>query len=558
MSAEPGWQEDSPKKHDDSTTPQAFLSWMQTLGSPENPAFPQEPESAPDNRPEAAPDDTVATDEIQSFLLHAIQDTEIARRLGGVAPAGTGELHVPAPVERSKTSEPLPVAAAGVVPPPFAPVLQTPRRPAVPRIAAVPKPACALLVQAAPRDASMRLMPAPRAPSRGPVPIAPKQAAEARSVAKVEALSPPKAANFPQSPTSPLPTSSAAPNPALTLLVKSPYASSTQLMPPRAARPRRPVHTFPTGVGKTLSGAVIPQVLSSPLPATGAHPVLDVIPPSLLTPDNNRSPGGSFLIWGRDRMSRLSARLARSVAHFAKAGTQLSTEFKNWIFTIALPAAERTARIGFHLSIEFKSWTVTKVIPAAERTARIGFHLSIELKNWTVTTVVPAAERMGRSATRLSIRPTSRAVRKVPVARETTAEAKSLISTGLRNWLGPRNSPRLDDPPAVAYCWTADTPHCLGIANISSSGIYLLTDVRWPRGGIVSMTLQRTDSAKEKPDSWIVIDFMVVRYSEDGVAGAFIPSVPGRTYCYPNRAENCADKKTLKRFVKHLNVPACR
>ena len=55
--------------------------------------------------------------------------------------------------------------------------------------------------------------------------------------------------------------------------------------------------------------------------------------------------------------------------------------------------------------------------------------------------------------------------------------------------------------------------------------------------------------------SWKV-DLMVVRWCNDGLAGAFIPSPPGLTYAVAGRAENCADKKTLERFVKQLTLHA--
>ncbi|MGH9589791.1 MAG: hypothetical protein ACRD25_05315, partial [Terracidiphilus sp.] len=54
------------------------------------------------------------------------------------------------------------------------------------------------------------------------------------------------------------------------------------------------------------------------------------------------------------------------------------------------------------------------------------------------------------------------------------------------------------------------------------------------------------------PDSWIAVDFLVMRWCEDGVAGAFMPSTPGLTYTVAGRAANCADKKKLERFMERL------
>ena len=131
---------------------------------------------------------------------------------------------------------------------------------------------------------------------------------------------------------------------------------------------------------------------------------------------------------------------------------------------------------------------------------------------------------------------------------------RSRRASRLDKWFDPRRSSRLAKPPAVAYCWTVDTPHPVEIADISSGGVHLLTDARWPQGGVLSMTLQRTDRTSQTPESWIVIDFMVIRLCDDGVAGAFIPSTNGVSRIIPSRAENCADDRALKRFVKYLAV----
>ncbi|HEX8712173.1 MAG TPA: hypothetical protein VF730_09890 [Terracidiphilus sp.] len=116
----------------------------------------------------------------------------------------------------------------------------------------------------------------------------------------------------------------------------------------------------------------------------------------------------------------------------------------------------------------------------------------------------------------------------------------------------PRLSTRVERPPLVAYHWIVDSPQALKIANISSGGLYLITEDRWSEGNIISMTLQRTDREKGSPESWIAVDFIVMRWCKDGIAGAFLPHTPGLSDAVAGRAKNCADKKTLERFVKEL------
>ena len=133
--------------------------------------------------------------------------------------------------------------------------------------------------------------------------------------------------------------------------------------------------------------------------------------------------------------------------------------------------------------------------------------------------------------------------------------AEMHLEVWFQKWFGPpdpRHNMRVENPPLVAYHWIVDVPQALKIADVSASGLRLITKDRWSEGNIVSMTLQRTDMEKGSPDSWIAVDFLVMRWCEGGVAGSFIASSPGLTDTVAGRAGNCADKKTLERFMDRL------
>jgi hypothetical protein len=134
--------------------------------------------------------------------------------------------------------------------------------------------------------------------------------------------------------------------------------------------------------------------------------------------------------------------------------------------------------------------------------------------------------------------------------------AEKELSTWVGTVLSPhkRRSTRFVKPPLAVYYWTGDQPEPREIANISSSGLYLLTDERWYPGTRVSMTLQRTDLDNKARKEWISVDVRIVRYGADGVGGAFLFSDSG-TQGFAN-SDNCADKKTLERFIKRLTVDA--
>ena len=116
----------------------------------------------------------------------------------------------------------------------------------------------------------------------------------------------------------------------------------------------------------------------------------------------------------------------------------------------------------------------------------------------------------------------------------------------------PRRSERLVKPPLVAYYWTGGTPSPHTIADISSSGLFMLTEDLWYPGSILSMTLQRTDQRRGTPESWIAVNLLVIRRTDDGLGAAFVPSMPGTAHAATGREQSCADTRTLERFVKDL------
>jgi len=127
------------------------------------------------------------------------------------------------------------------------------------------------------------------------------------------------------------------------------------------------------------------------------------------------------------------------------------------------------------------------------------------------------------------------------------------FTTWLKNWLSSdrRRSHRQPLPGLVAYYWTGSAPRAYQIADISSTGFYLLTEERWYPGTIVLMTLQRTDSDGQNMDDSIAVQSLVVRWGSDGLGLAFVlaRSMDGDA---DRLRQHGADKKTLERFLARL------
>ncbi len=131
----------------------------------------------------------------------------------------------------------------------------------------------------------------------------------------------------------------------------------------------------------------------------------------------------------------------------------------------------------------------------------------------------------------------------------------NVLKAWLQNWLSAdrRRSERVPLPGLVAYYWTGSTPRAYQISDISSTGLYLLTEERWYPGTMVLMTLQRTDSAGRNIDDAVAVQSKVVRWGSDGLGLAFVLPRAVDPDLSEVRYRTGADKKTLERFLNRLN-----
>jgi hypothetical protein len=99
----------------------------------------------------------------------------------------------------------------------------------------------------------------------------------------------------------------------------------------------------------------------------------------------------------------------------------------------------------------------------------------------------------------------------------------------LENFLKPdskgaerRSAKRRSVDQFAAYRWNGSSLKREAVRDISSTGLYILTEERWQPGTLVFLTMQREGPLEMNPAGRIDVQARVVRYGEDGVGLAFV------------------------------------
>lgn len=128
----------------------------------------------------------------------------------------------------------------------------------------------------------------------------------------------------------------------------------------------------------------------------------------------------------------------------------------------------------------------------------------------------------------------------------------------LQRWLSPepplpRKTPRESVPGLVAYFWTGGAPERHGIRDISSTGLYVLTEERWYPGTVIRITL--TGGSEPTAESSLSVNATVIRWGNDGVGVEFIlqnPKDPRQRTALGDSAIQGVDQKRLDQFIQRI------
>ena len=127
-----------------------------------------------------------------------------------------------------------------------------------------------------------------------------------------------------------------------------------------------------------------------------------------------------------------------------------------------------------------------------------------------------------------------------------------------RSWLDrwwspdPRKAPREPAFGLAAYYWTGSTPEPHDIKDISSTGLYLVTEERWYPGTLILMTLA-LKGGEECAERSIAVHSRAVRWGADGVGLQFVlANAQNKRRGRQVPVVDELDKRDLDRFLRQL------
>jgi hypothetical protein len=127
----------------------------------------------------------------------------------------------------------------------------------------------------------------------------------------------------------------------------------------------------------------------------------------------------------------------------------------------------------------------------------------------------------------------------------------------LDRWLhpeppNPRKASREPLDGLVAHFFTGGAPQAHEIRDVSSTGLFVVTNERWYPGTVIRMTLSNPDIGQAPSERSITIYARSVRWGNDGVGLEFVVEPRGRSNRGPALPLDAVDSKQLGHFLKRL------
>jgi hypothetical protein len=132
----------------------------------------------------------------------------------------------------------------------------------------------------------------------------------------------------------------------------------------------------------------------------------------------------------------------------------------------------------------------------------------------------------------------------------------------LKRWWSPdprtapdlRNAARETPQGLAAYYWTGAAPSAHNIKDISSTGLYVVTEERWYPGTLILMTLKAAGDGEDGFEHAIAVHSRAVRWGNDGVGLQFIPQDAPAARNGLNPLVNGVNHEELEQFLERLRT----
>ena len=167
------------------------------------------------------------------------------------------------------------------------------------------------------------------------------------------------------------------------------------------------------------------------------------------------------------------------------------------------------------------------------------------------------APALPREVERPSQEPAAVQPAKEPAEAEPWKKSQSKPKSWLQKLLSPdpvepRRSLRSALPGLAAYFWTGGSPQAHAIRNISSTGLYVVTEERWYPGTLIQMTLKKTGGPGESAEPSISVMAKANRWGNDGVGLRFVVRDPRNPRDGDAAQAGAVDRETLDRFLARI------
>lgn len=100
------------------------------------------------------------------------------------------------------------------------------------------------------------------------------------------------------------------------------------------------------------------------------------------------------------------------------------------------------------------------------------------------------------------------------------------VYTGSRGITNRRTALRKAVPGLVAFPWGRPDSPAYCVENLSSTGLYLVTEERWPRGAVISLALQRSGARESRHAHRVLVEAGTIRLGANGLGLMFVLPSP--------------------------------